>query len=73
MSVNDQCDCGCGGHYTASITVKCLLLVARSKFDSFSPLPGSSQQISHACNIPLVVCLVPPEDEKVMLKTCRGC
>jgi hypothetical protein len=26
----------------------------------------------HTCNIPSVVCTAPPEDEQVMLKTCRG-
>jgi hypothetical protein len=26
----------------------------------------------HACNIPSALCAVPPEDEQVMLKTCRG-
>jgi hypothetical protein len=26
----------------------------------------------HACNIPSAVGATPPEDEKVMLETCRG-
>jgi hypothetical protein len=27
---------------------------------------------SNTCNIPSVICGAPPEDEQVMLKTCRG-
>jgi hypothetical protein len=29
-------------------------------------------QLTYACNIPSAVCSVPPEDEHVMLETCRG-
>jgi hypothetical protein len=28
--------------------------------------------VEHARNIPSAVCLAPPEDEQVMLETCRG-
>jgi hypothetical protein len=31
-----------------------------------------SQLTYHARNIPSVACVVPPEDEQVMLETCRG-
>jgi hypothetical protein len=31
-----------------------------------------SQLTYHARNIPSAVCAVPPEDEQVMLETCRG-
>jgi hypothetical protein len=31
-----------------------------------------SQLTLHARNIPSVVCVEPPEDEQVMLETCRG-
>jgi hypothetical protein len=34
--------------------------------------PCHSQLTLHARNIPDAVCLAPPEDEKVMLETCRG-
>jgi hypothetical protein len=32
----------------------------------------SSQQTWHAHNTPSVVCVEPPEDEQVMIETCRG-
>jgi hypothetical protein len=35
--------------------------------------PGSSQQTQHARNIPIVVRALPPEDEQVVLETCRVC
>jgi hypothetical protein len=28
--------------------------------------------VEHARNIPSAVCFAPPEDEQVMLETCRG-
>jgi uncharacterized protein YpmS len=31
-----------------------------------------SELIKHARTIPSAVCVVPPEDEHVMLETCRG-
>jgi hypothetical protein len=34
--------------------------------------PCHSQLTLYAHNVPNVVCAVPPEDEQVMLKTCRG-
>jgi hypothetical protein len=37
-----------------------------------SLLPCHSQLILYACNIPNAVCVTPPEDEQVMLETCRG-
>jgi hypothetical protein len=33
--------------------------------------PCHSQLTLYACNIPHADCAVPPEDEQVMLKTCR--
>jgi hypothetical protein len=35
--------------------------------------PGRSQQTQHARNIPIVVCVAPPEDKQVLLETCRDC
>jgi hypothetical protein len=34
--------------------------------------PCHSQLTLYASNIPLAVCIPPPEDEQVMLETCRG-
>jgi hypothetical protein len=34
--------------------------------------PGSNQQTQHARNMQIVVCAAPPEDEQVVLETCRG-
>jgi hypothetical protein len=34
--------------------------------------PCHIQLILYVCNIPNAVCEAPPEDEKVMLETCRG-
>jgi hypothetical protein len=31
-----------------------------------------SQLILYACNIPNAICVLPPEDEQVMLEICRG-
>jgi hypothetical protein len=33
---------------------------------------GPAQPTLYARNIPNAVCVAPPEDEKVMLETCRG-
>jgi hypothetical protein len=35
--------------------------------------PGSKQQNQLVRNIPIVVCAAPPEDEQLVLETCRGC
>jgi hypothetical protein len=37
-----------------------------------SQQPFHSQLTLYAHNIPNSVCVVPPEDEQVLLKTCRG-
>jgi hypothetical protein len=34
--------------------------------------PCHSQLTLCACNIPNAICEQPPEDEQVMLETCRG-
>jgi hypothetical protein len=34
--------------------------------------PWCSQLTSHARNIPTAACVAPPEDEQVMIETCRG-
>jgi hypothetical protein len=39
---------------------------------SFHSNPGSSQLTYHARNIPSAICVVPPDDEQVMLVTCTG-
>jgi hypothetical protein len=39
----------------------------------FHSNPGSSHQTQHARNIQIVVCAAPPEDEQVVLETCKGC
>jgi hypothetical protein len=38
----------------------------------FHSNPDKSQLTLHARNIPRVVCAEPPEDEQLILKTCRG-
>jgi hypothetical protein len=38
----------------------------------FHSNPGSSQLTQHALNIPSAACVASPEDEQVMLETCRG-
>jgi hypothetical protein len=39
---------------------------------AFHSSPGSRQLTQHACNMPSAACVAPPEDEQVMLETCRG-
>jgi hypothetical protein len=41
-------------------------------WSEFHSNPGSSQQTYHARSIPIVR-VAPPEDEQVVLETCRGC
>jgi hypothetical protein len=37
------------------------------------PNPGSNQLTQYAQNIPTVACAVPPDDEQIVLETCRCC
>jgi hypothetical protein len=37
-----------------------------------TPQSWHSQLTLHARNIPSAVCVAPPEDEQVILETCRG-
>jgi hypothetical protein len=48
--------------FLAKITMK---LVFHCNLDIFQPT-------LYACNIPRAVCAAPPEDDQVMLETCRG-
>jgi hypothetical protein len=38
----------------------------------FHSNPGSSQHTYHVSKMPIVFCAAPPEDEEVVLETCRG-
>jgi hypothetical protein len=78
--------CTCFEHYLLIFRRRCtnnnryiacvLYLLAATRVEvghQFHFKPGSSQQTKHARNIPSVVCVAPPEDEQVVLETCRGC
>jgi hypothetical protein len=50
--------------------VLCLLAATRV---GIPHQPGSNWPTLHARNVLTVVCAAPPEDEQVVLETCRGC
>jgi hypothetical protein len=54
--------------------VLCLLAATRVEVElQVHSKLASSQQTQHARNMPIAVCVAPPEAELVVLETCRGC
>jgi hypothetical protein len=50
--------------YCVRMTVGCVTIAVKLQ-------PCNSQLTLYACSIPNAVCEKPPEDEQVMLETCR--